>query len=184
METTRIQNGQTERIEVIALDSVGVPVTGLDNVLLEIRRISDGFWLDFNDNTFKLSAWTTRQQVMTEIDAINDAGKYKHNFATTGFSDDTYQIRASSVGASNFPQFGELKVGGLVSKLLALGGENSKLFDTSYDLNGNLTSGTIRGFATKADLEADTGDHVFELTITGTYSGAGRATTHIRKDST
>jgi hypothetical protein len=117
METVRIQNGQTERIEVLALDSNGSSITGLSDVLLSIRRISDGYWLDFDDNTFKNSGWTTRQQAMTEIDAANDAGKYKYDFDTSGYADDTYQMRAESASASNFPQIGELKVGGYTDNL-------------------------------------------------------------------
>lgn len=112
METTRIQNGQTERIEILALNSSGNPITGLTDVLLAIRRISDGYYLDFDDNTFKASGWTTRQQQMTEVGATNDAGMYRYDFNTTGFPDDTYELRTESVTGNNFPQTGELKVGG------------------------------------------------------------------------
>lgn len=118
METTRIQNGQSERIEVLALvDSSGNPLTGLSNVNLAIRRVSDGCWLDFFDNTFKTSGWTTRQATMAEIDAINDAGKYRYDFNTSGFADDTYEMRADCSSAANFPQIGELKVGGYVDEI-------------------------------------------------------------------
>jgi hypothetical protein len=117
METSRIQNGQAERIEVLAMDSNGDPVTGLSDVLLSIRRISDGHWLDFDDNTFKGSGWVSRQTAMSEVDATNDAGKYYYDFDTSGFADDTYEIRADCASAANFPQFGELKVGGFVNNL-------------------------------------------------------------------
>jgi len=117
MESIRIQNGQTTPIEVIAETAGGVPVIGLSNVLLGIRRISDDQWLDFADNVFKASGWTTRQKVMTEIDATKDAGKYKYSFDSTGFSDDTYQFRAENVTAFNFPQFGEVIVGDYVDDI-------------------------------------------------------------------
>jgi DNA helicase HerA-like ATPase len=68
--------------------------------------------------------------------------------------------------------------------LKALMGKNNKLFDTDYDIQGNLTSGTLRGFLSAADLEADDGGHIFELSISGEYSGLGKADIHIRKDST
>lgn len=64
----------------------------------------------------------------------------------------------------------------------ALCGKNSKLFDATYDSNHNLEAGTIRGYVSKADLEADT-NHLFELALSATYSGPGEATLHIRKDS-
>lgn len=173
METTRIQNGQTERIEVLALDSSGSPVTGLGNVLLDIRRISDGFWLDFNDNTFKNSGWTTRQKVMTEIDATNDAGKYKYDFNTTGFNDNTYEMRTESAGAANFPQFGELKVGDYVDNL-----------DVTISSRGSQSDVT----AIKTKTDNHPADLAAELTIVKgllgvncvlddfTYDGNGKAT--------
>lgn len=117
MESTRIQNGQTERIEVLALDSSGNPVNSISNILLGIRRISDDQWLDFNDNTFKSSGWSSRQVIMAEFDTSNDLGKYRYTFNSSGFSDDTYQLRSDSTSASNFPQIGELKVGNFVDFL-------------------------------------------------------------------
>jgi hypothetical protein len=117
METIRIQNGQTERIEVLAVDAAGTPLAGLADVLLAIRRVSDGYWLDFADNTFKTSGWTTRQQTMIEISPSLDPGKYYYDFDTTGFSDDDYQIRADCVSAANFPLIGEVKAGGYVGNL-------------------------------------------------------------------
>lgn len=117
METVRIQNGQTERIEIIALDTSGDAVNSLSNILLGIRRISDDQWLDFNDNTFKASGWSSRQTVMTEFDAANDSGKYKYTFNSSGFNDDDYQFRSECASASNFPQLGELKVGGYVDNI-------------------------------------------------------------------
>ncbi len=125
MESTRIQNGQTERIEVLALDSSSDPATGLTDVLLFIRRTSDGYFLDFDDNTFKASGWTDIDKVMTEIDAANDAGKYKYDFDTSGFSDDTYELRSTCASASNFPQTGELKVGDYVDNIVTMRGTDN-----------------------------------------------------------
>jgi hypothetical protein len=134
VETTRIQNGQTERIEVIALDVSGDAVNSLTNVLLGIRRISDDQWLDFNDNTFKVSGWSSRQTVMTEFDATYDSGKYKYTFNSSGFSDDTYQFRSECVSASNFPQLGEVKVGDYVDNLDALISASVNITNSAADL--------------------------------------------------
>jgi len=143
METIRIQNGQTERIEVIATNILGIPLTGLTDVLLAIRRISDGKWLDFNDNTFKSSGWTTRQQTMTEINATYDAGKYYYDFNTTGFSDDTYELRCECASAGNMPQIGELKVGGYVDNIDATISSRSTLgagvITWTYTITENIT---------------------------------------------
>ena len=117
METTRIQNGQTEQIRVTALDIVSAFVTGLTDVLLEIRRESDGFYLDFNDSTFKNSGWTTRQNQMAELDVTNSPGTYFYNFDTSSLSDDNYFMRVTSATAHNTPWEGELKVGDYVDNL-------------------------------------------------------------------
>jgi hypothetical protein len=147
METVRIQNGQIERIETLIVDNSGEPVTGLSNVLLTIRRVSDDYWLDFNDNTFKASGWTTRQKVMAELDATNDAGVYYYDFDTSGFPDDTYQMRVECVSGDNVPQTGELKTGGYVDNIS----------DIKRLLNNKLT---IDEVSSKLQLWNDAGDTV------------------------
>lgn len=52
---------------------------------VELRRSSDGFYLDFDDDTFKASGWTTRKQVLTDL----TGGAYQ------------YQIDLSAIGAVN-----------------------------------------------------------------------------------
>jgi hypothetical protein len=165
METIRIQNGDPERIEALMLDGSGNPLTGLSNVLLAVRRTSDGYWLDFNDNTFKNTGWTTRQLAMTEVDAANDAGKYKYDFDTTGFSDDTYEIRVDCTGADNVPQVGELKVGGYVDNLDAA--ISSRSSHSAADV-WTVTTRTLTGFGT---LIADIWNYATrELTGFGTLA--------------
>ena len=119
--SVRIQTDAEERIEVTALDGSLSPLTGLTDVLLSIRRVSDGQWYDFNDDTFKSSGWTTRQQQMSETDSTNDPGNYHYDFDTSQITnaadDDTYEMRAESATSANMPQSGELKVGQYVDEL-------------------------------------------------------------------
>lgn len=121
---TRIQTGETEQIEVLMLDGALSPLTGLSDVLLSIRRVSDGYWYDFDDSTFKNTGWTTRQQVMTEVDATNDSGVYSESFDTSVITnptaDDTYELRVDCVSAVNVPQVGEIKVGQFVDDITFL----------------------------------------------------------------
>lgn len=118
MDCVRIQTDATERVEALMLDGSLSPVTGLSNALLSIRRVSDGFWYDFSDDTFKSSGWTTRQQIMTETDSTNDQGVYHYNFDTSAITnasaDDTYELRVDCASATNVPQTGEIKVGQFV----------------------------------------------------------------------
>jgi hypothetical protein len=117
MSNETIQLNSTERLYGTVFNSSNVLVAGLTDVLVEIKRVSDGYYLDFNDNTFKNTGWTTREQQMSELDASNSIGVYYYDFDTTGFSEDKYFIRVDSVSAVNMPAEGELKVGGYIDDI-------------------------------------------------------------------
>jgi len=120
----RIQTGATERIEALILDGSLVPLAGKTDILVSIRRWSDGYFLDWNDDTFKASGWTTRQVAMTEVSATNAPGEYYRALDTSAITnqtaDDTYEIRVDQspgTDAKNLPQVGEIKVGQFVDEL-------------------------------------------------------------------
>lgn len=114
---TRILAGETERIQTPALlDGALNEVTGLSTVVLGIQRTSDGYWYDFDDDTFRNSGWTTRQQQMTETSAAYAPGEYHYdwntNLITNAIADDSYMIRVDETGdnANNTPFSGEIKI--------------------------------------------------------------------------
>jgi hypothetical protein len=73
----RSQVGTTVSVEVKLQDGNGVAVTG-QTPTVAIRRPSDNFFLDFADNTFKASGWTTKNQALTEITGQPEAaGVYR-----------------------------------------------------------------------------------------------------------
>jgi len=122
-----IQTGDTEFINVLILDGLLVPLTGKTDILVSIRRVSDDFFLDFDDYTFKSSGWTARRSAMSEIDAINAPGEYQENFDTSvivnAVADDTYEIYVEQfpgTDAKNLPQVGEIKVGGYVDEIFKI----------------------------------------------------------------
>ena len=125
--TTRIVNGANEMIKATALDASGALLDSLTDVLVEIHRKSDDFYYDFNDTTFKTSGWTTRQQQMSELDSTNSAGVYFYDFDTSGLSDDEYFVRCTSVTAVNFPQEGELKVGGYLDDVVSIKADTTSI---------------------------------------------------------
>jgi hypothetical protein len=154
MSNVRIQTGSIERIEALALDASLNPLTSLTDLLIAIRRVSDGYFFDFNDLTFKNVGWTTRQLAMTEISATNAAGEYYYNFNTATItnpsSNDTYEIRVTqSPGTTvkNLPQVGEIKVGQFVDKIDAsistrsVPGDAMDLITDAIDSNSVATSG-------------------------------------------
>lgn len=120
----RIQTGATEPIEVLALDAALDPVTGKTDLLLSIRRKSDDFFYDFDDDTFKTSGWTDRQVALTEVDATNAPGEYAYDWDTSAITnetaDDTYEIRVDQdpgTDVKNLPQVGEIKLGQFVDNI-------------------------------------------------------------------
>jgi hypothetical protein len=170
--------------------------TGLSNVLVNVRRRSDGFYLDWADDTFKASGWTTQNAAMTEV---GSTGQYERALLLSNvlnlILDDVYIITVSHVTSRYSPQIGELKAGDWVSnldapisdtalettaqaikaktdtidfaKLLSLLGVNRRILNTVHDANGNLLSAIIRGYANATDAQNNT-NYTIELTVTGT----------------
>lgn len=128
MPIVRVQTGGKEPIEVLAVDALSTRLTGLTNLAVSVRRISDDYLLDWNDDTFKATP-TKQWELLTEIDATLAPGEYRLDNAshvkgldTAAFvnptADDTYRVLVVQQGspqtASNFPQHGEIKVGAWV----------------------------------------------------------------------
>lgn len=65
------QRGQSHQVIYTVTDSNGDPVTG-QTVRLQVIRGLDNAILDFSDNTFKSSGWTTRYATMN----YNAQGEY------------------------------------------------------------------------------------------------------------
>lgn len=103
--TDVIAPNSSQRIEIILLDSSRAAVTGA-TVTLKIRRKSDGKY--FNGTSFQTLSATVS---MSEVSAVNDAGKYYYDFATSGFPDDEYYLTAASASGANVPQVGSFRTG-------------------------------------------------------------------------
>ena len=65
------QRGESHRVVYVVTDSSGNPVTG-ETVRLKVQRVSDDAVLDFNDNQFKYTGWTTPLVTMN----YNAVGEY------------------------------------------------------------------------------------------------------------
>jgi hypothetical protein len=128
--SSRIQTGGKEPIEVLVRDVLGAPLTGLADIKMNLRRLSDNFYLDWADNTFKSSP-TQILQALVEIDDTNSPGEYKLNkvghvngFDTSSIvspnADDIYEFTVDQDGgtdAKGLPLIGEIKVGGFVDQI-------------------------------------------------------------------
>lgn len=118
--------------------SDGTALTGSSNLRVQIRRASDGYFLDFNDATFKASGWTTRQATLTEVSSSNDPGWYRYSTGvdTTGWTAGSYFVtflETSTTLALGAPSFatGEIRI------------VTAKASDLSARLPSSLVSGRI-----------------------------------------
>lgn len=117
-----IQTGDTEPIVLDVRDALGDPFTGASDVLVRIRRDSDGEWFDWDDSTFKAAGWTERDRACAEADSSLAPGLYEvlggfPSLAATNLAaDDTYVVvpvkgpAADTVGAV-LPAPDEFKIG-------------------------------------------------------------------------
>jgi hypothetical protein len=69
------------------------------------------------------------------------------------------------------------EIGNEITRILGLTQENFRVYSQVYDGDGNMTSGRIRLYNSKADADADT-NHFAEYLITATYSAPGRCTSY------
>ncbi len=82
-----VEPSSTTYLDVsISRDGVG-GVVGL-TVTVAIRRASDGYYLDWNDSTFKASGWTTQNGSMTDL----GTGHYQRTWAVGALATGTLLI--------------------------------------------------------------------------------------------
>jgi hypothetical protein len=180
---TYIKKDAVEKILVTALNSNAQFLSGLTDVLIQISRKSDGYFLDFYDNIFKNSGWINQTYQMVEV--ANLVGSYFYDFDTTGFDDDIYFIRVTSATAKSSPWEGELRVGGLIDelstkadietlevilqRLLGLNKENQRILHPIYNEASLLTSATIKIYSTASDCNIDS-NAIATYSMVATYN--------------
>lgn len=128
MSTVLVQTGETEPISALLIDSSRSPIVGLTNIEIRIRRASDGWYFDWDDDTFKvLGLVTTLTETLTEVDATGSPGVYHLDTVNHVGGFDTSAITNPAAGgdhyiftllqngspqdAVNTPMNGELAVG-------------------------------------------------------------------------
>ena len=186
-----IPKNTIERIYATALNTEGEFLFGLTDVILQIKRKSDGFFLDFSDNTFKSSGWTEKTSQLNEISDMT--GTYFYDFDTDGLQNDNYFVRVTSITADNSPWEGELKVGGIIdevvtktdlnevketlARILGLSKENQRIFSPTYNSNNLLTGATIKIYSSASDCNNDV-NAIGSYQMTSTYDSNGKMTSY------
>lgn len=133
MNCARIQTGQTEQIVALIVDANGDELVAKSDIKIRIRRLSDGYYFDWDDNTFKVGASVT--QLLEALDPVDNTfspGEYQLETAdhpngfdtskiTNAADDDVYYVTAVQDGgtdAANVPLIGEIKVGSYVDDIV------------------------------------------------------------------
>ena len=151
----RIRTGDTEPIQVFTVDDSAAPLTGLTDLFVKIRRNSDGQYLDWFDQTFKVVGWTTLNQVLSEVDATNSPGVYEvtggldTSALTNSSPDDVYIVVPLQTPGTNarLPGPGEIKVGQWVDEITTM--QQSQTAQTSVVTGG--TALAVETNVTQAD---------------------------------
>lgn len=79
----------TWRVKYQLLQDDGTPLTGASGLLLTIEREADGYFLDFDDDTFKASP-TTESEAMDEVNSTIVPGLYDKDLTTTAWDNGRY----------------------------------------------------------------------------------------------
>lgn len=119
----------------------------LEGVLLNIRRASDNFYLDFADNIFKDSGWTTLEQRM---DAMPNPVYHRRQYQTVfkirkienKQHDDVYFLEVNCAHSALTPIIGEIHQGWWVTMI--------ELIPSLPNLVWSYTTRTLTSFGTLA----------------------------------
>lgn len=135
----RIKSGETERIEILALDSAKAGVTGL-TCTVALRRSSDGnYW---NGSAWQAGATTAN---MTETDSSNRPGLYHYAFTPTGTGFAVFiYVTTASATVVNKPWTGQVFVGGYADNIDAtISGIAATILATVAESQGSITVNQI-----------------------------------------
>lgn len=80
----------------ITFSDSGVHQTG-ETIVLSIKKNSNGYWFDFDDNTFKASGWASKTVTLTE-DSTNHNYYYTWESQGGDTSGDSYIFHAECSG--------------------------------------------------------------------------------------
>lgn len=148
------------------LDEDGNHVTG-ETATLKIKKISNGYWYDFNDDTFKNSGWTSKSTNLSE-DATEEYYYYTFDPPASENSIEQYLFLIDNVSATYGDHQGEIA-----------SYQNISNFD--YSLNKVILSD-----ATEAQIdaiEADT-DELQTNQNWNVWDDASRTLTELDEDNT
>lgn len=113
----------------VLLTEDGTPITGgAADTTLNIMRVADKMFLDFDDGVFKSSGWVAISDPFLETDATNYPGNYYIEVDISGWDDGEYKLRALYTGS---PQ----RQGAEVVRILNAKDSIQSIYDLSLDVH-------------------------------------------------
>jgi hypothetical protein len=110
-----IRRGDREPVSIQLFNRyVATPLTGKIDIFIKVRRVSDDFFLDWSDNTFKDPGTVTTLRVkLSEVSLTYSPGVYELDYApthlkgldtgaiTNAADDDVYDVMVEQVGGTD-----------------------------------------------------------------------------------
>ena len=137
-------------ISVVCANASGALITGAAaSTALKIRRVSDGYLLDWDDLTFKGSGWGHNSTALLEVNATNLPGEYRKVVVITAWTDSFYQALVHFDDGTTVLNFsGERYVQG--------GQEVEKNLDAAVSTRAPEAAGNVAAIKTQTDKLAFT----------------------------
>ena len=141
-------------------DADGDAVAGATLLKVKIKRDADDFFFDFDDTTFKSSAWTTIAEAMSEIDGTNAPGEYELAVTVSSWNDGTYTVYCNYTGSPKQNGSYELVITGGAEGRMISAAAATKLEASA----GTIVIGTVSHDNTAASTTVFYSDDITETT--------------------
>jgi hypothetical protein len=162
MTTERFNSGDTIPVRAVFEDVNGSPITNATGFIFIHRTSDNQYW---NGSAFQVARVSI---AMAKVSDANVPGEWNFNFATNGAGANAvdnyiFEVIDTSGNAKNKIEQGFAFVGGYLdkiqsdaAKILGLMHENTAMTPV-FDGAGNVISGELRQYDTKANAQTDNG---------------------------
>jgi len=159
------------------LDNDGTFVSG-ETVALKIKKISNGHWYDFSDDTFKVSGWTSKSANLSE-DATEDYYYYTYDPPGTETVAEQYLFMVSNANATYKDHQGELvSYQDIGTSDFDYSSNNVTVGDFVSGVIDDDALGTITELPVSTDYSSTRAGYMDKLNVSGTLAHSDSASTY------
>lgn len=159
------------------LDNTGTFVSG-ETVPLKIKKVSNGYWFDFDDSTFKTSGWTSKSTNLSE-DATEDYYYYTFDPPASETTADQYLFVVSNTNATYKDHQGELiSYQDIGNSDFDYSSNNVTVGDFVSGVIDDDALGTITELPKSTDYSIARAGYLDKLNVSGTLAHSDSASTY------